>query len=163
MNSFLPTQSAVCEYVIFAYLVGKNLVIAGCLHKQKYTCTSSMSPAMHTGEKSFQQNMARGSYAHAILTEHFFPACTHLLLHTSGIFNCIAIEIVWEKKVYIQLQGTNFTISQKHLHTCTQLSILEEMDSAEMSIAFYTSLENEGWVSLVLVIPLLSFHTKMQP
>jgi len=41
------------------------------------------------------------------------------------------------------------------------LSILEEMDSGEMSIAFYTSLENEGWVSLVLVIPLLSFLTKM--
>jgi len=54
MNSFLPTQSAVCEYVIFAYLVGKNLVI-GCLHKQQIyimLITSSMSPAMHTGEIS---------------------------------------------------------------------------------------------------------------
>jgi len=39
--------------------------------------------------------MGRGTYAHAILTEHFFPACTHLLLHTSGILNCIAMEIVY--------------------------------------------------------------------
>jgi len=67
MNSFLPTfcevtHSAVCGCVIFAYLVGKKLgggggVVAGHLHNQQVyimLITSSMSPAMHTGEKSFQ-------------------------------------------------------------------------------------------------------------
>jgi len=81
MNSFLPTfcevtHSAVCGCVIFAYLVGTKLggVVAGHLHNQQVyimLITSSMSPAMHIGGKIHPVNKGRGTYAHAILTEHF--------------------------------------------------------------------------------------------